>query len=95
MQKENRRGTYAVGPNGFALTLATLPPFKGTRWVARRKAEIVIAVGGGIITLAEACERYAISRDEFLEWERALTQKGTLGLHALARVKKFAIAPAV
>jgi Protein of unknown function (DUF1153) len=95
MAEGNKRGTYAVGPNGFALTLATLPPFKGTRWVARRKAEIVIAVGGGIITLSEACERYAISSDEFLEWERALTQNGTIGLHALGRIRKSAIAPAI
>ena len=95
MQERNKRGSYVVGPSGFALALESLPPFKGTRWVARRKAEIVLAVGGGIITLAEACERYAISSDEFLEWERALTQKGTIGLHALARVKKSASAPTI
>ena len=83
-----KRGSYAVGPDGFALTLESLPPFRGTRWVARRKAEIVIAVAGGIITLAEACAHYAISTDEFVGWERAFTQKGTLGLCALSRVEK-------
>ena len=94
MQERNKRGSYVVGPSGFALTLESLPPFTGTRWVARRKAEIVLAVSGGIITLAEACEHYSISTDEFVEWERAFTQKGTIGLHALSRVEKSsAIAP--
>ena len=87
MQEGNKRGTYAVGPNGFELTLATLPPIKGTRWVARRKAEIVIAVGSGIITLAEACEHYAISADEFVGWERAFAQKGVTGLRTLSQLK--------
>ena len=83
MQERNKRGSYVVGPSGFALTLESLPPFKGTRWAARRKAEIVLAVGSGIITLAEACERYSISTDEFVEWERAFRQKGIIGSHVL------------
>jgi Protein of unknown function (DUF1153) len=89
MLKGNNRTNYVVGPVGSALTRASLPAFKGTRWVARRKAEIVIAVGSGIITLAEACQHYAISADEFVEWERAFAQKGVSGLHTLYSLKNL------
>jgi hypothetical protein len=76
----NTRGCHVVGPDGTLLTRASLPQSQGTRWVARRKAEIVVAVSSGIITMAEACARYAISRDEFLGWERAYMEKGIPGL---------------
>ena len=48
MLKGSKCTNGVIGPSGYALTLASLPAFKGTRWVARRKAEIVIAVGNGI-----------------------------------------------
>jgi hypothetical protein len=81
----NKRGSYVVGPDGLVLTQAGLPAPHGARWVARRKAEVVIAVTGGIITVAEACARYAISTDEFVGWERAFMRKGMSGLHALSK----------
>jgi hypothetical protein len=76
----NTRGRHVVGPDGTLLTQASLPQSQGTRWVARRKAEVVIAVCSGIITMADACARYAIAPDEFLGWERAYMQKGMPGL---------------
>ena len=33
---------------------------------------VVEAVRGGQLTLQEACERYQLSLDEFLSWERAI-----------------------
>ena len=37
------------------LTLADLPPASTRRWVIRRKAEVVAAVRGGLLSLDEAC----------------------------------------
>src|SRR3546814_1000790 len=53
-----------VGPLGEALTLRTLPPRDTKRWIVRRKAEVVAAVRGGLITSDEACARYRLSRSE-------------------------------
>ena len=49
------------------------------RWVARRKAEVVTAVRGGLIGLDEACERYQLSVEEFLNWERLIVSHGLRG----------------
>lgn len=76
------RVSYVIGPDGGPLTLADLPPRDTSRWVARRKAEIVSAVRGGLITLDEACERYALTVEEFLSWERAIQKFGLAGLRA-------------
>jgi hypothetical protein len=63
---------YVLSPNGQHLNLSTLPEPRGTRWVVRRKAEVVAAVKGGILGLDEACERYALTIDEFKSWEAAV-----------------------
>ncbi len=47
-----------------------LPPLNTIRWVARRKAEVVSAVHAGALSMLEACRRYRLSPEEFLEWER-------------------------
>ena len=64
------------------MTLDDLPPPSTTRWVARRKAEVVIAVRGGLLTLEDACRRYALSVEEFLSWQRAVERHGMAGLRA-------------
>lgn len=70
----------ALSPSGKPLTLADLPRPGTQRWVARRKAEVVAAVRGGLITLQEACLRYRLSVDEFRSWERLLEAHGVAGL---------------
>ena len=79
---DKARMKFVYGPNGQTLTLPDLPPPQTTRWVCRRKAEVVAAVKGGLITLGEACERYALSVEEFLEWQHAVEQHGLDGLRA-------------
>lgn len=69
-----------TGPDGQSLTLRDLPPPKTRRWVMRRKAEVVAAVRGGLLTLGEACERYSLSVEEFLSWQRAIEHHGIAGL---------------
>lgn len=71
-----------VGPEGTPLTIADLPPPDTKRWVIRRKAEVVAAVHGGLLTLDDACRRYSLSVEEFLSWQRAITDWGMPGLRA-------------
>jgi hypothetical protein len=71
---------YVIGPDGSQLTLADLPAPGTTRWVIRRKAEIVAAVRGGLLSFEEACERYALTADEFLAWQRSIDRHGLAGL---------------
>ena len=63
---------YVIGPNGDVLTKDNLPPANTKRWVMRRKAEVVIAVRGGLLTLDDACRRYRLTTEEFAAWQRAV-----------------------
>jgi hypothetical protein len=76
------RADTIVGPEGIRLSLADLPPPQTGRWVARRKAELVMAVRGGLLTIDGVCDRYALTLDEFLGWEQAFAQFGLAGLRA-------------
>src|SRR5215212_8768197 len=71
-----RRARYVTGPDGRVLTVANLPPRDTKRWVIRRKAELVAAVRGGLLSLEEACERYTLTVDEFLSWQRSIERYG-------------------
>ncbi len=61
---------------------AELPPTGTTRWVPRRKAQVVAAVRGGVLSLDEARERYALTVEEYLSWQRAIDRFGLPGLRA-------------
>lgn len=75
-------------PDGSVMTRADLPPAETTRWVASRKAAVVRAVLCGLISRAEALERYALSDDEFDSWISAVRQHGIAALRATA-VQKY------
>jgi hypothetical protein len=64
--------SYVIGPNGDVITKADLPPPNTKRWVIRRKAEVVVAVRGGLLTLDDACRRYKLTPEEFATWQRAV-----------------------
>lgn len=74
------KGMVVIGPDGSPLTRDDLPPTDTKRWVIRRKAEVVAGVRAGLISLSEACERYALSLDEFLLWQRQFDSHGLEGL---------------
>ena len=63
------RVKYVIGPDGSPLTIADLPAPGTKRWVIRRKAEVVAAVRGGLLSLEEACSRYTLTVEEFLSWQ--------------------------
>ncbi|MDC9701475.1 MAG: DUF1153 domain-containing protein [Alphaproteobacteria bacterium] len=79
---------YVTGPDGSPLTIADLPPKSTKRWVVRRKAEVVAAVRGGLLSLDEACNRYTLTVEEFLSWQRSIEQHGLAGLRA-TRVQDY------
>ena len=80
LENQTFRPAAVIGPLGEELTLETLPPASTLRWVIRRKAEVVAAVSGGLLTLDEACERYCLSLEEIVAWQRAVERSGMLGL---------------
>ena len=53
MQPRLKKENYVIGPDGSPLTLADLPKPSPQRWVVRRKAEVVAAVRGGLLSLEE------------------------------------------
>ena len=68
--------------------MASLPPSGTRRWVIRRKAEVVAAVRGGLLSLEEACDRYHLSVEEFLSWQRMIESHGLQGLRT-TRVQDY------
>jgi hypothetical protein len=77
--------TAAELPSGAAesasrVLLDELPPPDTKRWVIRRKATVVAAVRSGLLTLEQACERYKLSLEEFLSWQRLIDSHGLAGL---------------
>jgi hypothetical protein len=76
------------GPDGSPLTINDLPAPGTTRWVIRRKARIVAAVRGGLLSLEEACARYLITVDEFLSWQSLVERHGLAGLRT-TRIQQY------
>src|SRR5687768_14237138 len=82
MTRHEIRTSPVTGPDGEPLSVATLPAPGTTRWVVQRKAQVVAAVEGGLLTLDEACERYDLSLQEFAGWQRSIDRAGLPGLRA-------------
>jgi len=70
------------------MTLNDLPPADTKRWVTARKVQVVNAVRSGLISLEEACRRYALSVEEFVRWQSLLDQHGISALR-VTRTHQF------
>jgi CheY-like chemotaxis protein len=70
----------AAGGADAALTFSRLPPPDTSRWVARRKAEVVDAIRAGRLSIEEACRRYRLTVEELAGWQRAFFRYGLAGL---------------
>lgn len=88
LENQKIRPAQVIGPLGEPLTIESLPPVDTTRWVVRRKAEVVAAVTGGLLTIDEACQRYSLSLEEFICWQRAVDRSGMPGLR-VTRIKHY------
>ena len=82
IENQKIRPGKVIGPLGEQLTLDTLPPPSTTRWVVRRKAEVVAAVNGGLLSVDDVCARYGLTVEEFAGWQRAIDRSGMPGLRA-------------
>jgi len=72
--------SFVIGPDGEKMTVADLPAPDTRRWVPRRKARVVAAVEGGLISAEDAFARYDISAEEYECWKAALSKLGMKGL---------------
>ena len=88
IENQKIRPAQVVGPLGEPLTLESLPAPGTTRWVVRRKAEVVAAVNGGLLTVDEACARYSLTLEEFASWQRAVDRSGMPGLR-VTRIQHY------
>jgi Protein of unknown function (DUF1153) len=70
-----------ISPFG-PLTIADLPSPETQRWSIRRKVEVIAAVRGGLLSMEEACSRYALDIEEYLSWEYCIDRYGPPGLRA-------------
>ena len=80
--KKNKGPAFVTLPDGRKLTRSDLPPVTIKRWVASRKACVVLAVEVGLIDKAEACRIYALSEEEFDGWLGAVKTHGVGALKA-------------
>jgi len=88
IENQKFRPAKVIGPLGEALTVDTLPPPDTTRWVVRRKAEVVAAVNGGLLSVDEVCSRYGLTVEEFASWQRAIDRSGMPGLR-VTRIQHY------
>jgi hypothetical protein len=88
IENQKFRPDQVIGPLGEPLTLASLPAPTTTRWVVRRKAEVVSAVSGGLLSVDDACNRYGLTLEEFAGWQRAVERSGMPGLR-VTRIQHY------
>ncbi|MGN7159156.1 CtrA inhibitor SciP [Sphingomonas sp. SAFR-052] len=88
IENQKIRPAKVIGPLGEPLTIDSLPPPDTTRWVVRRKAEVVAAVNGGLMSVDDVCMRYNLSAEEFAGWQRAVDRSGMPGLR-VTRIQHY------
>ena len=69
-------------PDGTVMTRADLPAPNTRRWVASRKAAVVRAFEGGLLSGDEACKMYSLSEEELGAWHLAVERHGENALKA-------------
>jgi len=88
IENQDIRPAQVIGPLGEPLSLDDLPPANTRRWVVRRKAEVVAAVNGGLLSIDDVLERYGLTLEEFASWQRAVDRSGMQGLR-VTRIQHY------
>jgi len=57
-------------------------------WVPRKKAEILIAIREGALSLDKACRQYLLSPEELLSWQASFASDGVGGLKVTKLVER-------
>jgi len=79
-----RRPARVIGADGRPLTVADLPA-SDVRWNRKRRAQVVAAVRGKLISFDEAVRRYGLSPGEYYAWEQELLRGLAEGRRATER----------
>jgi len=87
-QRLGLKGKVARKPDGSLLTVDDLPAPDTKRWVIRRKAIIVAAVRGGLLSLETACSWYRLNPEELLSWQYYIDRYGFSALRT-TRVQSY------
>ncbi|WP_037514435.1 CtrA inhibitor SciP [Sphingopyxis sp. LC81] len=87
MLEYETRPASVMGPLG-RLTLDDLPSSSTAHWVSRRKAEVLAAIDGGLLSQNEACVRYRLSVEELAAWRRSIDRAGIPGLR-ITRTQEY------
>lgn len=72
---------WVVGPSGYPLYKNDLPQPRA-RWTPMRKAEVIAAIRGSLLSIEEACIRYGLTLEEIASWQRTVERAGIPGLRA-------------
>jgi hypothetical protein len=88
LENQKFRPAFVLGPLGEVLTFDVLPPPALRRWTIRRKAEVVAAVKGGLLTIDEACDRYGLTLEEVALWQGSVARSGMQGLR-VTRIQHY------
>ena len=86
--RRERGPVFVTLPDGTKLTRSDLPARTTRRWVARRKALVVMAVNSGLLCEQEALDMYGLSSEELHSWRIAMETHGARALRATA-VQKY------
>ena len=81
-------GVIMISDTQPGMPVATDGTVPFARWVIRRKAEVVAAVRGGLLSLEEACSRYTLTVEEFLAWQYSIDRHGLAGLRT-TRIQQY------
>jgi Protein of unknown function (DUF1153) len=73
---------HRLEPEQEPIFRANLPDSAVTRWVPRRKAELISAIENGILSAEDASKRYRLTPEELAEWQSSYSQFGARGLKA-------------
>jgi hypothetical protein len=78
------RSSTLAARKGTTASAAALPWPGNVRWTPARKLTVLVAIRRGVITAADACDRYMMSPEELAAWDEALDHRGVAGLYAKA-----------
>lgn len=80
MSKYAKGVSVVIGERRYFATHSDLPPVDCDRWTPRRKLAIVVAISGGLLSIAEVCRRYRLSIEEVADWMMAVRLHGERGV---------------
>lgn len=73
---------WVIGAVGQKLFVRDLPPPGAAYWTARKKADVVAALGGGLLSVNDVLSRYSLTIEELAGWQRAFDRFGMAGLRS-------------